>query len=94
MDPNTQRIQALKLETSMFNLTKICFNKCTEDQSFYKISSMATPERKEVYSDFETCLKNCTVALIQTKDYVKIKFLQDMDQVRRANEEIYKDFYR
>lgn len=93
MDPNSQRIQALKIESSMFKLTQICFDKCTEEINFYKISNLPQEENRKMYTNFENCLKNCTVAMAQTRDYVKLKLLQDIDSTAKKNKEIYKDFY-
>lgn len=94
MDSNEQKLQALKIETSMFTLTQICFDKCTEGLNFYKISKLPKEKNLEIYSKFESCLKNCTVTLVQTKNYIKSKFDQDVESTSNKNTEIYKDFYK
>lgn len=94
MNQNSERVRALKIETSLYNLTKICFEKCTENKDFYEMSQYSQEQNKDLYKNFEKCLKNCTVAMTQTRDYIKFKLIQDIDETANKNDEIYKDFYK
>lgn len=41
---------------------------------------------------FTTCINNCTVSYIQTRQYMRTKFVKEVDEVLTKNNKIYQEF--
>ena len=72
--------QKIMLQTTIFNITDICFRPCySTDISVHEI---------------DQCFEACVSELIDARSWLKKQFMNDIEANNRVNEEIYKDFYR
>jgi len=90
----------VKLESSLFTLTKKCMRTCKDfveqnfqlktDEFFY--SNLKAQQKTN--QAFNFCLEKCTADYATLNKHVRMTFMEDMDKVQEKNQEIYDDFYR
>lgn len=83
--------QLLTLESSTFRLSQKCFEICATP-ALIRESVKNPSQRASQDEQFNECVRNCTVTFIQTRQYMKDKFLTQMDSTVEKNMNIYKDF--
>lgn len=73
-------------------LASRCLKVCVPKEQLPAL--VGAPEEEKFNSYFARCMKECTVSYIQTREYLRDRFLRDMDETIKKNDEIYKGFYR
>lgn len=88
----------LTIEASTFSLNDICVDSCIPNPKKY--TDLAVEEEKTGAKDqnfekeFRSCLEGCVVSFLQTREYLKDKFMRELDETQNKNEEIYNDYYK
>lgn len=84
--------QILVLESSTFMLGQRCFDLCVPAEKFEEIAKMETSERIKFDGVYATCMHSCVRTYVQSRQYLKDKFLKDLDQTAETNGKIYRSF--
>ena len=90
----------IKLESSLFTLTKKCTKTCTKflenrfnfsrDQHFYS----KLRKDHDINQTYNSCLMKCTSDYATLNKHVRVRFMEDLDKTQQANQEVFDDFYR
>lgn len=72
-------------------LSSRCLKICVPKEQIPELLKAGDQEKFNGY--FARCMKECTVSYIQTREYLRDRFLREMDETIKKNDEIYKDFY-
>lgn len=91
MEANPEQI--LILESSTFKLGQNCFRICATPSEIIASASSSAREKEDFDKKFNACIHHCTVGMIQTKQYLKERFLRDLDSVVEQNQKVYTSFY-
>ncbi len=90
---------ALKLESTLFTLTKRCVKTCKkfliqqfslEEANIYTTLSI----NNDINHHFNVCLEKCTHDYASLHQIVRMKFMKDLDDVYQHNQSAFDDFYR
>ena len=92
--------ERLMLESSLFTLASKCFPICTKVQNkdesmgdnLRNIVSLKGKELQQFNQKYAKCMRECTMSYIQTREFVRNTFMEDMDRVVKENDEIYRSF--
>jgi hypothetical protein len=93
--------ERLMLEASLFSLASKCFPICASTQvegesinaNLREIVSLKDGDQLQLFNQkFATCMRECTVSYIETREFVRNQFMQDMDDVVKENDAIYRSF--
>ncbi len=100
MAANIPMRDLIKLESSLFTLTKKCMKTCKnfldhnyqfkQDERYY--SNLKS--QKNMVTALNTCLQKCTADYATLNKHVRVRFMEDMDKALEKNQEIYDSFYK
>lgn len=84
----------------MFALASKCFPIClqvkdparNQSQNLRDIVQLEGEGLQKLNQAFATCMRECTVGYIQTREFVRRQFMEDIDKVVEGNNEIYRSF--
>eukprot|EP01016_Furgasonia_blochmanni_P032084 TRINITY_DN33119_c0_g1_i1.p2 TRINITY_DN33119_c0_g1~~TRINITY_DN33119_c0_g1_i1.p2 ORF type:complete len:134 (+),score=10.50 TRINITY_DN33119_c0_g1_i1:78-479(+) len=101
--PREDMIEYLQIESSILTLTKRCFRLCLgmegqtvdrkpQEQIVKDLILERGPRAEQTLTFFQTCLRNCGEQYPFYRTYAKTRMLQDMDEVQKSNQQIFKGF--
>jgi len=82
----------LMLESSIFNISNKCFKLCTAGEDFSELALLSDASSIDHFFKYKECVTECTIAFIQTREYLKAKFLEDYSETLKLNDEIYTSY--
>lgn len=90
----------IKLQSSLLSLSKKCTKVCTNimetrfqmntTEAFYS----KLKKDRELNRNYNLCLQKCTADYAQLNKHVRVSFMEDLDKIQEANQEIYENFYK
>lgn len=98
MQGSTPMQDFIKLETTLYSLTNKCLKTC---KKFIKVQFKIEDEgnfqnqyfNSRYDDDMAICLNKCTQDYASLHQFVRFKFVQDLDNVYQTNQKVYQDFY-
>jgi hypothetical protein len=96
---SSQVRDTLKLESTLYTLTKKCVKTCKKflNQQFEIEEAMlydTLSNNKEINHHFNVCLDKCTHDYAALHQLIRMKFMKDLDDVYQHNQATFDDFYR
>jgi hypothetical protein len=88
----------IKLETTLYSLTTRCMKVCNKFIDNQITSETPDGQRSsknplKTKNQFDICLNKCTQDYAALHQFVRMKFIQDLDSVYQHNQTTYQNFY-
>ena len=78
--------EILSLESSMFTLGRKCFKICSKDPTVFQQNNS---EQRKFHQE---CMRQCSQALIQTREYYRMKLFTEIKEVKEKNQQIFDNY--